>query len=213
MALLAKLKVKAAEPLTLINCPANCGDLFEGAEAANNYKFKQPVAQLILFAANSAELAHYITKLEGCILPNTIFWICYPKKSGAIPSDLIRDAGWAAVLAAGYRCTTSVSVNNDWTGMRFTNAPKKKETICDLPMEERQSEGIDFVSRTVTLPTDAVAAVDAYSGMHQFFNALAFTVKKEYVMAITESKKEETRQRRIHKMVAELQQKMLAKGL
>ena len=118
---------------------------------------------------------------------------------------------WDIVFKSGYRGQTSVSINDTWTGMRFTNAPKKTATICDLPMEERKVEGIDFVNRTVHLPADALSALNKYKGMAAFFSAMSFTHKKEYVQAIVDAKKEETRKRRIEKTIEMLLQKMMAK--
>jgi hypothetical protein len=119
---------------------------------------------------------------------------------------------WDVITEAGYRGQTSASINDDWSGLRMTKAPRPKPSICDLPMEERQSEGIDYVNRTVTLPADALAAAKKFAGMPAFFDTLSFTVKKEYVLAITDSKKPETRVRRIEKMIAELQQKLTVKA-
>jgi uncharacterized protein YdeI (YjbR/CyaY-like superfamily) len=78
-------------------------------------------------------------------------------------------------------------------------------------MEERQIEGIDFKSRTVTLPVDAERAISEHPGMIEFFNAMAFTHQKEYVTAIAEAKKPETRANRIVKTITMLQNKMDAK--
>jgi hypothetical protein len=169
------------------------------------------VGQLVLFAFNSKELGHYITLLNGHITPETLFWICYPKKNGSFASDLIEMKSWDIVFQSGYRGQASVSVNDDWSGFRVTNAPKKAPNICDVPMEERIVEGIDFVKRTAQLPADALAVVRKHHGMEAFFNAMAFSHKKEYAMVIADAKKEETRRKRIDKMAEMLQQKMYAK--
>jgi uncharacterized protein YdeI (YjbR/CyaY-like superfamily) len=68
-------------------------------------------------------------------------------------------------------------------------------------MHERKTEGVDYIKRTVTLPEDAVAAMKPYKGLEQFFHAMSFTHKKEYVEAIVDAKKPETRKRRIDKMI------------
>ena len=80
-------------------------------------------------------------------------------------------------------------------------------------MEERKHEGIDYIKRTTTLPKDALAAVNKYKGLADHFYAQSFTCQKEYVMAITEAKKPETRTKRIEKMIEMLLPKMHAKQL
>jgi hypothetical protein len=211
MILLKKLRINPDEILWLINIPQNCAALFHGIEQKEKLGKEKPVQQLILFAHDSKELNYYLPLLEGYIAPETLFWICYPKKSGAISSDLIRMEPWNILSRCGYRGQTSVSVNDDWSGMRFTNAPRKKPSLAGLPIEERKVEGIDFIKRTVTLPADAQAAIDRHAGMSACFYSQSFTCKKEHLMAITEARKEETRRRRIEKMIDMLQQKMAAK--
>ena len=201
MELLKKLRIDTSLPLWAINLPGDCKILFEELEVKQKLSGKNPVGQLILFAEDSGVLARWMPLFESYVGHNTLFWIAYPKKTGAIVSDLIQMKPWDIVFQSGYRGQTSVSINDNWTGMRFTNAPKSKPSICDLPMEERKVEGIDFVNRTVQLPHDALTAVKKHPGMEAFFNAMAFTHKKEHVLAILEAKKEETRIRRIEKMI------------
>ncbi len=212
MELLKKLKVTTDTPFWVIDAPDEVAALLEGIELKTNPGKIKDVAQLLLFVADSPALKLQLPKLSKCINHNTVFWICYPKKSGSISSDLIRNSTWDIVFDSGYRAQTSVSINNDWTALRVTNAPKKT-TLADLPPEQRNIPGIDFVKRTVTLPEDAATALKAYSGMIEFFNSMAFTHKKEHVAAIEEAKKPETRTRRIQKMAEMLLNMMEAKEL
>ena len=211
MPLLRKLHIDVNLPLALVNASAECMDLFTAANPVV-YDFSKPPRQLVLFAVDSTELDHYIHRLEGCVMPETLFWICYPLKSGSIKSDLHLNKPWEAVFSLGYRGSASAAINSDWTALRVTNAPRKKPSICDLPMEERQSEGIDYVNRTAELPPDALQAVSQYKGLPEVFNQLSFTDKKEYVLGITDAKKPETRQRRISKMTDDLLRKMEVKA-
>ncbi len=206
--LLKKLRIDTGQPLYLINLPGDCRYLFEEVDIKEKLSGKKPVSQLILFATDSTVLARYLPIIADYISHDTLFWIAYPKKSGAIASDMVQMKAWEIVVEAGYRGQTSASINDDWSGLRMTNAPKKEPTLCDLPMAERKVDGIDFVNRTVQLPADALAAMKKHPGMEAFFNAMAFTHKKEYVLAIAEAKKEETRIRRIEKTVEMLLDKM-----
>jgi hypothetical protein len=211
--LLKKLRINIDKPLWLINIPADCLHLFDTLETKTTLRGGKTVPQLVFFAYDSNDFVHYLPILEPYIAHETLFWIFYPKKSGSITSDLIQMKPWGMVTDAGYRGQTSVSVNDDWTGMRFTNAPKTTTSICDLPMEERKAEGIDFIKRTVQLPADAQAEVDKFKGLSEVFYSMSFTNMKEAVLAIGDAKKPETRQRRILKLVDDLKQKsMVAKS-
>jgi hypothetical protein len=213
MELLKKLRLKTDQPLWLINAPANMIQFFADFAVKQKPGKEKPVSQLMLFVKSGEELNHYLLNLEGCIGHDTLLWICYPKKTGSIPSDLILMKTWEIVFSSGYRGQTSVSIDDDWTGMRFTNAPRTKPSDSTVPMEERKHEGIDYVNRTTTLPEDALVIVNKYKGLADYFYSQSFTCQKEYVMAITEAKKPETRTRRIQKMVEMLLPKMHAKQL
>lgn len=208
MELTDKLKLKKDLPLLLVDVPPNMAALFAGYHPHGD---TGSVMQVLLFVTQASELEATAPLLLNRLGNNALLWIIYPKKGSAIPTDLNRDTGWEAVFSLGYEPVASVAVDEDWTALRF----KKKEQITGyirgIPMEDRQVEGIDFKNRTVTLPADAWQAVQGHVGMEAFFNALAFSHKKEHVMAIADAKKPETRAARIVKMVAMLQTKMKEK--
>jgi len=60
---------------------------------------------------------------------------------------------------------------------------------------------LDDGERSVEVPDDLAAALDAASGARAAFDALAFTYRKEHVRAVTEAKQPATRERRIAKIV------------
>ena len=89
MDLFKKLRLNTDKALWLINAPAACISYFGGVTLKQNPGKEKPIDQVILFATNSGELDYYIPKLAEYIGHDTLFWICYPKKSGSIQSDLI----------------------------------------------------------------------------------------------------------------------------
>jgi len=199
MSLLDKLHIKTEAPVYIINTPGECLHLFEGLQLKTSLPGKTPASQLILFAEDSYTLNNFIYKLEGKLTTDVLFWIAYPKKSGRIKSDLVRNVGWEEVFKL-YDGVSSVSIDDDWSALRFKQKDPNKATGW-VPMEERKTEGIDYVARTVVLPPDALKAIKPYVDLDEFFYSMSFTHKKEYVEAIVEAKKPETRQRRIEKMV------------
>jgi hypothetical protein len=46
-------------------------------------------------------------------------WICYPKRSSKVATDVTRDVGWDAVAAAGFEGVAQVAVDDTWTATRF----------------------------------------------------------------------------------------------
>jgi Bacteriocin-protection, YdeI or OmpD-Associated/Domain of unknown function (DUF1905) len=65
---------------------------------------------------------------------------------------------------------------------------------------------LDTEPREVEVPADLATALNGIPGLRQAFDALAFTHRKEYVLAVEDAKTEETRQRRIAKTVGKLQE-------
>jgi uncharacterized protein YdeI (YjbR/CyaY-like superfamily) len=63
---------------------------------------------------------------------------------------------------------------------------------------------LDTEPRTVEIPEDLAAALSEKNGATEAFDKLAPSRKKEFVRQVVEAKAEETRQRRIAKIVAEL---------
>jgi len=208
MDVVKKLKLKSELPLWLLNIPENRRSLFVQFDIREKLAAKATPTQLLVFVHDRQELVHQMAAIGPHLSFDTVFWICYPKKSGSIGSDLSDRANWEFLFQSGFRGQTAVSLDDDWSGFRTTRAPKKSTSICDLPMEDRRVDGIDFVNRTVQLPADAVAIVKQHAGMSAFFDALSFTHKKEYMLSIVEAKQEGTRKRRIDKMVEMLGEKM-----
>jgi hypothetical protein len=50
-------------------------------------------------------------------------WMVYPKGTSLkYSSDINRDHGWGPVEETGLRCVSQVSVDDDWSALRFRNA-------------------------------------------------------------------------------------------
>jgi hypothetical protein len=98
---------------------------------------------------------------------------------------------------------------------RSTVAPAGDVFMLPLSQERREAAGVeageqvevtlepDLAPRTVDVPEDLAAALAA-QGLREVFDALAPSRRKEYVRQVESAKAEETRQRRIDKIVAEL---------
>lgn len=200
-----KLRIKDSE-IVLLNTPDDCEEHFHGYEVKEKVAGDKDIGQLVLFAENKAVLDKEVVKVAKNLAEDALFWIAYPKKSGSIASDLIRDEGWQSVYELEYEPVTSVSINSDWSAVRFRKShligPKKR----DIKMAERQVEGVDFVNRTVTPPKDVAGKLKQHKEIQTLFNSMSFSHKREYIEHIVSAKKPETRDRRINKMIELLQE-------
>ena len=118
-----------------------------------------------------------------------------------------------ASLGAGKRAPVTISLNG-YT-YRNTLAVMGGRSLVGVNAEHRKASGVaggethevtielDSAPRTVEVPADLVAALDA-AGVRQAFDALAYSHRKEHVRAIEEAKAAATRERRIAACVAKL---------
>ncbi|PZF73474.1 YdeI/OmpD-associated family protein [Taibaiella soli] len=202
MSTTAKLKLNAEKPFWLLNAPEGTTFIFEDFNFKTKIGAKDQITQIVVFVYNSIDLAEYMNRLTGHLADDVLLWLAYPKKSSKIKSDLERDKFMEMV--PGFEPVSLVAVDDQWSAMRFRKEGMIKNPVRAVPMEGRQTKGIDYVNRTATLPDDALNAMKSHSGLAAFFDTLAFTHKKEYVEAIEDAKKPETRQKRIDTMIVKL---------
>lgn len=116
-----KLRLHDARRALIWNAPEDyresLGDIPEGLdlreEPGDSFDFAQ------LFATDRAELEVYVDRLLAVIEYDAILWVCYPKGSSGVETDLNRDRLWAVMLDRGVRAVTQVSIDDVWSAMRF----------------------------------------------------------------------------------------------
>jgi uncharacterized protein YdeI (YjbR/CyaY-like superfamily) len=70
----------------------------------------------------------------------------------------------------------------------------------------------DDEPRTVEVPSDLAAALEADAALRETFEGLSYTHRKEYARWIEEAKREETRRRRVAKSVEMLREGIKTPG-
>ncbi|EYD77131.1 hypothetical protein Rumeso_01243 [Rubellimicrobium mesophilum DSM 19309] len=78
-----------------------------------------PVDLLLGFAARSVDVAVLLDALLPRYARSNRLWLAYPKRSGAIRSDLSRDAGWEALVPHDLLPVTQVALDATWSALRF----------------------------------------------------------------------------------------------
>ena len=125
-----------------------------------------------------------------------------------VPADAV------AAMGAGKRPKVTVSLNG-YT-YRSTVAAYGDVFMLPLSAEHRTAAGVkagdqvevtielDLAPRTVEVPADLAAALAAQPGATAAFDALSYTMRKEYVRQVEEAKAPATRDRRIAGIVAKV---------
>ena len=115
-------------------------------------------------------------------------------------------------LGSGKRPAVTVRIGGHT--YRSTVAPMGGASYIPLAAENREAAGVaagdevevevelDTAPRTVDVPPDLAAALDAEPSAREFFDGLSNSNKKWHVLSVVGAKTDETRQRRIEKSVA-----------
>ncbi len=108
-----KLGWKPGMRVLLTDLPVALPDPFAGEEYATAAAVGERFELLVGFARDRTELRETARVLLGAALedPKVKLWICYPKGSSKVKTDLTRDAGWLVVAIA--------SVDAIWSAVRF----------------------------------------------------------------------------------------------
>jgi hypothetical protein len=81
--------------------------------------------------------AEGVRRVAGRLLPlyraGGHLWLCYPKKSGRIATDITRDIGWEPMHAAGFLGVAQVAVDADWSALRFRRSEEIREITRRSP--------------------------------------------------------------------------------
>jgi hypothetical protein len=121
-----------------------------------------------------------------------------------------------AVAALGTKKRPPVKVSLAGYSYRTTVAAYGDVYMLPLSAEHRQAAGVnagdqvevtlelDEEPRTVTIPDDLASALAEKPGAADAFDALSYTMRKEYARQVETAKAQETRDRRIAKIVAGL---------
>lgn len=131
-ALSKKLKLKTGAHAAVIAAPAGYLDELEPlpANATITTKLGETHDWIQVFCATKADLDTLAPKAAAALAPVSLLWLCFPKGSSKLQTDLTRDIGWDVLEQLGLKWVTLVSVNDTWSA--FGLRPHR-------PGEERQT--------------------------------------------------------------------------
>jgi hypothetical protein len=134
--LLVKLNYKGQKRIALINAEENftfsfsneLKDVMIDKEIDPRY----PYSFIILFVKSISEVELITPIALHNLMADGILWFCYPKKSSKkYNTDLDRDHGWKALNDSGLQGVRLVSIDEDWSAMRFRNVKFIKSVHYD----------------------------------------------------------------------------------
>lgn len=115
-----KMLVKAGQQIALMNAPQDY-ESWLGALPAGAASTRTPGGTfdaVHLFVYNKADIDAHIAKAVAAVKPGGMLWVAYPKKSGALKTDISRDHGWEAMAAHDWHPVTQLAMNETWSVFR-----------------------------------------------------------------------------------------------
>lgn len=209
--LVKKLRLASCKRALILNAPegyiASLGPLPEDVQASEQKEADHAYNFVQVFLHSAAEVQSLAPIAIQAVAPDGLLWMCYPKGTGKIKTDINRDSGWQPVYDLQYEGVSLISLDDTWSAMRFRHASQVK-----APRSQRtadRSAGADKAAaagtdKTVVVPDDLAAAFAASPEAFAFYETLSYTNRKEYVRWITDAKREETRRTRVEKTIDKL---------
>ena len=117
-----QLNLKRGGRARVLNAPEgyleSVGKLPFGVEWTND---DAPSLEFVqVFVADHAQLKHALKQAFDLVRPDGVLWICYLKGAVRTPQNLSRDSLWKAVSEGyGWEGVTLISIDRQWTAMRF----------------------------------------------------------------------------------------------
>ena len=115
-----KLRIQSGQRMLVLNAPAGYVESLDELPAASTVSNAVSTGSfdfVQVFARDQAELDQLKATAVGSVTYDGLFWVCYPKKTSKIKSDLTRDTLWNQF--DGLRPVAQVAIDDTWSAIRF----------------------------------------------------------------------------------------------
>jgi hypothetical protein len=131
--LLERMNYKGQKRIAVINAEKNfkLAPLKElkDIQIDNEIDQRYPYDFEIIFVRKVSEVEEIVPVALHNLAVDGVLWFCYPKKSSKkYSSDIDRDHGWKALSNLEFFGIRLVTINDDWSAMRFRNIKYIKTT-------------------------------------------------------------------------------------
>jgi hypothetical protein len=134
-----KLNLKDQQEILVLHAPESFQPELARLPVLTIHHHIESVAELSFFLAfvtRKSEVDTLATAVAARAPGDAIVWFAYPKgTSKRFECDFNRDTGWGALQAAGFDCVRAISIDEDWTAMRFRRVEYIKARENNLEIE------------------------------------------------------------------------------
>lgn len=205
-----KLRLEPDGRAVILHAPSGydiAGELGLPPEAVRSTEDELAVgayAFVLLFVTSLAELEKRAPIAIRAAETDALLWICYPKGSSRIKTDINRDTGWALMKTFGTEGVAMIAMNETWSAMRYrpegaaqSSRSRKKDSVPRAAAAKPAAIVPD-------MPDDLDAALASSPEARAFYDTLTDSMKRDYLNWILEAKREETRAKRVSATIDKL---------
>lgn len=124
--LFKKLNLKDQREVLILDPPAEVEPEVAALEGVSVYRTLDrmgPISFALFFVTTRRRIEELAARLEGRLADDPVIWFAYPKSSSKrYRPDFNRDSGWEALGALGLEPVRQVSIDDDWSALRFRRA-------------------------------------------------------------------------------------------
>jgi hypothetical protein len=136
--LLEKLNYKGNDRIAILNAEENfISSLSAGLDGVvidQEIDPRFPYHFILIFVRNQTEVETFIPIALHNLMCDGVLWFAYPKKSSRkYSSNIDRDHGWKTLNDSGFYGIRLVSVDDDWSALRFRSIRFIKSTSGRFP--------------------------------------------------------------------------------
>jgi len=122
--LLKKLQYKPPVVVYALNHPTEfeiaLSMMKDHVAVATEWPAESDVSFVLSFVQSEKEIKNTMDLLQQRLIGDGILWFAFPKKSSKkYAVEINRDHGWDSLIQNGFVPVRSVSIDEDWTALRF----------------------------------------------------------------------------------------------
>ncbi len=118
------LKFRFKDKAIVVNTPLILVNEFKEPSFKTLSRLSETSSNTLVFVNNNNELFSFLNTQFNNIVPDSLFWIAYPKGTSKIKTDINRDTIRETVLQYGLKTVTAISVDDTWSALRFSPTEK-----------------------------------------------------------------------------------------
>jgi len=196
--LIKKLRIKEGQHRLIISTDQADFDILKNLDLNFDIEITDTEKEynwIMLFVKDQSSFENIFRKIYNLLLDDGYLWICFPKKSSKIQTDLTRDTGWEILEDYPQLVfNTLISLNDIWSA--FALKKTSKEVQKDI-VKPKYQEYIDTPNRKITIPEDLERLFLSNNLLKVKFRALSFTNQKEIVLSLLTAKTVITKTKRL----------------